>query len=74
MLFNIETFASSPSLEGINSLKKTDLLVIACHYELRVSETATKAQLKKSIIEHLREEEILSDSSDTEEIGTMTGE
>ena len=43
------------------------------HYELRVSGTVTKAQLKKPIIEHLQEEELLSDSTDTEEISTMTG-
>ena len=42
MSFNLETFVSS-------SLKKADLLVIAHHYELRVSETTTKAQLKESI-------------------------
>ena len=39
--------------------------MIARHYELGVSETATKAQLKKSIIEHLREEELLSDTTNS---------
>ena len=74
MSFNLENFVSSPSLKVINSLKKANLLVIAQHYDLRVSDAMTKAQLKKSIIEHLQEEELLLDSSDTEEISTMTGE
>ena len=74
MSFDLEHFVSSPSLEVINSLKKANLLVIAQHYELSVNESMSKAQIKKSIVEYLQDEELLSDSSDTGEIGTMTGE
>ena len=64
-MFNLENFASLLSLEVINSLKKANLLVITQHYDSRVSKVMTKAQLKKSIIERLQEEELLSDSTDT---------
>ena len=74
MSFDLENFVTSLSLEVINSFKKANLLVITQHFDLRVSEATTKAQLKKSIIEHLQEEELLSDSSGTGETGTMTGE
>ena len=74
MSFDLEHFVSSPSLEVINSLKKANLLVIAQHYELSMNESMSKAQIKKSIVEYLLDEELLSDSSDTGEIGTMTGE
>ena len=73
MSFDLENFVTPPSLDVINSLKKANLLVITQHFDLRVSEATTKAQLKKSIIEHLQEE-LLSDSSGTGETGTMTGE
>ena len=49
MSFNLETFVSSPSLEGINGLKKADLLLNAHHYKLKVSKTVTKAQLKNQL-------------------------
>lgn len=74
MLFEVENFVSSPSLEVINSLKKVNLLAIAQHYKLRVNKTMTKAQIKKLIVKYLQEEELLSDSGDPGEIGMMTGE
>ena len=74
MSFNLENFVSSLSLEVINSLKKANLLVITQHYELSVNKSISKAQIKKSIMEYLQDEELLSNSSDIEEIGTMTGE
>ena len=74
MLFEVENFVSSPSLEVVNSLKKVNLLAIAQHYKLRVNKTMTKAQIKKSVVKYLQEEELLSESSDPGEIGMMTGE
>ena len=73
MSFDLENFVSLPSLEMINSLKKANLLVIAQHYELSVNKSMSKAQIKKSIVEYLQDEELLSNSSDTGETGTMTG-
>ena len=58
----------------INSLKKANLLVITQHYELSLNKSMSKAQIKKSIVEYLQDEELLSDSSDTGETGTMTSE
>ena len=74
MSFDLENFVSSPSLEVINSLKKVNLLVIAQHYELSVNKSMSKAQIKKSIVEYLQDEELLSNSNDTGETGTITGE
>ena len=58
----------------INSLKKANLLVIAQHYQLSVNESMSKAQIKKLIVEYLQDEELLSNSSDTVETGTMMSE
>ena len=74
MSFELENFVSSPSLEVINSLKKVSLLVVTQHYELSVNESMSKAQIKKSIIEYLQDKELLSNSSDTGETGTITCE
>ena len=74
MLFNLEHFVSSLSLEVINSLKKANLLVITHLYELSVNESMIKAQIKKSIVEYLQDEELLLNSSDTGETVTMMGE
>ena len=74
MSFDLENFVSSPSLEVINSLKKVNLLVIAQHYKLSVNKSMSKAQIKKSIVEYLQDEELLLNSSDTGETGTMMGE
>ena len=74
MSFDLENIVSSPSLEVIDSLKKVNLLVIAQHYELSVNESMSKAQIKKLTVEYLQDEELVSNSSDTGETGTMTGE
>ena len=58
----------------INSLKKANLLVIAQHYQLSVNESMSKAQIKKLIVEYLQDEELLSNSSDAVETGTMMSE
>ena len=59
MSSDIENFVSSPSLEVINILKKANLLVIVQHYELSVNESMSKAQIKKSIVQYLQDEELL---------------
>ena len=57
----------------INSLKKANLLVITQQYNLSVNESRSKAQIKRSIVEYLQDEELLSNSSDIGETGTMMG-
>lgn len=66
MLFEFENFVSSPLLEVTNSIKKVNLLVLTQHYKLSINETMTKSQVRTSIVEHLKEEELLLDSSDTD--------
>lgn len=69
MSFELRIFVSL-TLEEINSLTRVNLLVIAQHYKLSVTDAITKGQLKKSVVQYLQEEEIL-DSSDTGELGKM---
>ena len=72
MLFNLEEFILSPTVEEINTLRKTDLLTIAQHYKL---DATTKAQVKQMILQYFVDEEIFPDSTIVlAEQGTMTGE
>ena len=72
MSFNLEEFISSPTVEEINTLRKTDLLTIAQHYKLGAT---TKAQVKQMILQYFVDEEIFPDSTIVSaEQGTMTGE
>ena len=40
------------------------MLTIAQHYELSVNDAMTKAQIKKVIVQHLHDEELVSDEED----------
>ena len=75
MSFNLEEFISSPTVEEINTLRKTDLLTIAQHYKLGATSATTKAQVKQMILQYFVDEEIFPDSTIVSaEQGTMTGE
>ena len=75
MSFNLEEFISSPTVEEINTLCKTDLLTIAQHYKLGTTSATTKAQVKQMILQYFVDEEIFPDNTIVSaEQGTMTGE
>ena len=74
MSFELERFVSLPTLQEINSLKKANLLTIAQHYKLSVNDAMTKAQIKKSIVQYLHDEEHVSDEEDAVELDAMSGE
>ena len=63
----MENFYKEPTLETLNSFKKKELSDIATHYGLEVPENASKADIKKIVLDHLVEEELISepDPSDT---------
>ena len=76
--FEVGKFISVPSLEELNTLKKAELLQLVNHYELAVSSSMPKSQIKKIVVEHLVDEEIIPSLEDTEEIlqgeRALTGE
>ena len=72
--FELERFVSSPTLEELTSLTKVNLLAVALHYKLSVTEAMSKAQIKKFVVQYLQEEEMLSESTKIIETVGMTGE
>ena len=72
MSFTVETFAASPSVETLNSLKKNELLQLVEHYSLATSIATSismgKSQIKRIVLTHLLDEEIIPPSEVTDEI------
>ena len=67
LLSSMENFYKELTLETLNSFKKKELSDIAAHYGLEVPKNASKADIKKIVLDHLVEEELISepDPSDT---------
>ena len=61
IVLNMENFYAKPTLEVLNSSKKKELLDIVKHYKLEVSESASKAELKKLVLDYLDEEELIAE-------------
>jgi len=78
MSFSVEAFVTSPSVEMLNSLKKTELLQLADHYSLATSTSMGKSQIKRIALTHLADEEIIPSLEVTEDIthgkSSLTGE
>ena len=70
-LKKMENFYKDPTLEVLNSLKKKELIEVASHYELEVPENASKADIKKIVLDHLVEEELISEPEPSD---TMRGQ
>ena len=49
-----------PALEDLNSLKKKELIDAAKHFDLEVNKSASKAKLKKLVVNYLVEEELMA--------------
>jgi len=58
----MEEFIEEPTREALALLKKKELLDVAKHYKIEVVESARKAEIKKLIIEHLIEEDLIDES------------
>ena len=59
MSFNIQTFVGEPQMEEFNNLKKAELLQVAQFYKLTVTSPMGKGEIKKVMLTHLVEEELL---------------
>ena len=59
MAFNLQSFVSEPRTEEFNSLKKAELLQVAQHFKLTVNTSMGKGEIKKIVLNHLVEEELL---------------
>ena len=72
-MFDLDAFVHSPSLDELESFKKSDIIVICKHYQLECKASMVKSTLVKLIAPHLVDEQIggedfqnLIDSGDQE--------
>ena len=74
MLSTKESFVLKPSTSGLKKLKRAELVEVASYYELIVSSSMKKDDLRQVILEHLHEEELISDeeSDEGQEISSAT--
>ena len=49
MSFSLKDLVSSPTVEEINTLRKTNLLAIAQHYKLGATSATSKGQIKQMV-------------------------
>jgi len=64
MSFSIDEFATTPRLETLSSLKKMELMTLVTHYKSDIPTGACKADIRKTIVSYLVEEELVSDDDD----------
>ena len=57
--FNLETFVNEPSLQVVQTLKKSHLQQIASHFKLSMTTTMRKDELCKLVMEFLVDEELV---------------
>ncbi|CAI5660147.1 unnamed protein product [Oreochromis niloticus] len=59
MDFSLEDFVEAPSWDKLDKCKKADLLIVANSYDVEVSYSARKAELKETLAEKLVEKGVL---------------
>ena len=64
MTFSVDEFAATPRLATLSSLKKTELMALVTHYKLDIPTGAHKADIRKTIVRYLVEEELVLDDDD----------
>ena len=57
-MFDLDAFVHSPSLDELESFKKSDIIVICKHYQLECKASMIKSTLVKLIAQHLVDEQI----------------
>ena len=57
-MFDLDAFVHSPSLDELESFKKSDIIVICKHYQLECKASMVKSTLVKLIAQHLVDEQI----------------
>ncbi|KAJ8049169.1 hypothetical protein HOLleu_01788 [Holothuria leucospilota] len=59
MPFNLDKFVASPSIEELDSLKKSEIVKVAKHYGIEFQPLMRKDEIKKHVLEYLVDESIL---------------
>ncbi|KAJ8038150.1 hypothetical protein HOLleu_19148 [Holothuria leucospilota] len=59
MPFNLNKFAASPSVEELDSLKKSEIVKVAKHYGIEFQPLMRKDEIKRYVLEYLVDESIL---------------
>ena len=76
MLFDVERFVTTPTVEELNSLKKNELLQLVQHYKLTADASLSKSQVKV-VLKHLIDKEVIPPveiMKEITQIGGMTDE
>lgn len=60
MGFELEDFIDSPSLDKLELCRKDDLLAVAAHFNIPVQKYGVKKDIKRKVVETLRELNVLS--------------
>ena len=63
MGFELEKFIASPSEEQLKALKKSELVQVAEHYEIKFNSSMNKSEIKTLVVNYLVEEELLPETS-----------
>ena len=64
MPFDIESFVNDPSIRALSLLKRTELTQVAERYELTVTGSMTKVQVRQLIVSYLLKDELVSDNDE----------
>ncbi|KAJ8030126.1 hypothetical protein HOLleu_26437 [Holothuria leucospilota] len=59
MPFNLDKFVASPSVEELDSLKKSEIVKVAKHYGIEFQPLMRKDEIKRYVLEYLVNESIL---------------
>ncbi|KAJ8051127.1 hypothetical protein HOLleu_04579 [Holothuria leucospilota] len=59
MPFNLDKFVASPSVEELDSSKKSDIVKVAKHYGIEFQPLMRKDEIKRYVLEYLVDESIL---------------
>ncbi|KAJ8047360.1 hypothetical protein HOLleu_06343 [Holothuria leucospilota] len=59
MPFNLDKFVASPSVEELDSLKKSEVVKVAKHYGIEFQPLMRKDEIKRYVLEYLVDESIL---------------
>ncbi|KAJ8024755.1 hypothetical protein HOLleu_34756 [Holothuria leucospilota] len=59
MPFNLDKFVASPSVEELDSLKKSEIVKVAKHYGIEFQPLMRKDEIKRYVLEYLVDEGVL---------------
>ncbi|KAJ8040676.1 Protein split ends [Holothuria leucospilota] len=59
MPFNLDKFMASPSVEELDSLKKSEIVKVAKHYGIEFQPLMLKDEIKRYVLEYLVDESVL---------------